>query len=284
MIRNGVRSGWLVAKLFSLTVIIALGAFIAETFIAETFDVGTFDGGSLFGGYAYAMESPYAGRRVLTEEEGRMVAEAALAFAEVEFNVMGATSTGMPYLWGGRTTLAQLQEAVAVLNDEVVPAAASVAGGQSSETDGSPAATTDAASGKSAEEQAAALLAGVGVDASGLAVNALRSLGDNVRFAATAGDNPTWWADATSTMLYDFNVVHVDPARLRAGDLVFFGGTRDGEVYVNGVGVVTGRSGTRVDFVVASAREGRVIHTFARTDGDYWQGNIVGAGRFLVRE
>ncbi len=69
-----------------------------------------------------------------------------------------------------------------------------------------------------------------------------------------------------------------------AGDLVFFGGTVDGEVYVSGVGVVTGRSGTRVDFVVASAREGRVIHTFARTDGDYWRGNIVGAGRFLVRD
>lgn len=251
MIRNGVRSGWVVPKLLALTVVLVFGAFAADTFIG------------LAGGSIRAMESPYAGRRTLTEDEGRKVAEAALAYAEVEMDVSGVTSTGMPYLWGGRTTLAQLQAAVAELDEAVVPATA-------------PAASSD--------EQGAALSDGLGVDASGLAVNALRSLGPDVRFAATAGDNPTWWADATSALLYDFNIVHVDPAELRAGDLVFFGGTLDGEIYVSGVGVVTGRSGTRVDFVVASAREGRVIHTFARTDGDYWQGNIIGAGRFLVRE
>src|SRR5690606_4176949 len=105
-------------------------------------------------------------------------------------------------------------------------------------------AAADAAAG------AAPALAGAGVAASGRAVHALRALGPGVRFAATAGDNPTGWDDATSAVLYNFNVVHLDPAELRAGDLVFFGGTVDGEVFVQGVGVVTGRSGTRVDFVV----------------------------------
>src|SRR5690606_14130656 len=297
--------------------IVAAGLLIVGMLAADVFSVGL----SGVAG-AQAAESPYAGRRPLTEEEGRRVAQAALAYAKVEYDVLGETHVGMPYLWGGRTTLAELRAAVAEINAAVAAVAApaedetaatqpDVAASGAAESDAAEpgAAESDAAAepgavagsdaveagaaapGAVADDEnaagaageaaadaaadAAAALSGVGVDASGLAVNALRALGPGVRFAATAGHNPTWWDDATSAVLYNFNVVHLDPAELRAGDLVFFGGTVDGEVFVQGVGVVTGRSGTRVDFVVASAREGRVIHTFARTDGDYWRSNII---------
>ncbi|MFS8525062.1 MAG: hypothetical protein FWJ83_09385, partial [Limnochordales bacterium] len=73
---------------------------------------------------AQASESPYAGRRPLTEEEGRRVAQAALAYAEVEYDVLGETHVGMPYLWGGRTTLAELRAAVAEINAAVAAVAA----------------------------------------------------------------------------------------------------------------------------------------------------------------
>ncbi|MBO8141462.1 MAG: C40 family peptidase [Firmicutes bacterium] len=179
------------------------------------------------------------GRRPLTEEEGLRVAEAARAYAEVTYT-MGETSfTGIPYAWGGRVTVEEFL--------------ASLEGGGDIEE--------------------------LGVDASGVAVNALRAVDPNVRFLARPGDDPVYWADATSAVLYEFNVAPVASDELRAGDLIFF---RSGEGTISGVAVVTGRRGNRVDFVVASARQGRVIHTFARTDGDYWRQHIAGGGRFLL--
>lgn len=267
MIRNGVRAGW-AARVLSVFVLAPLVSLV------------------LIGASVQAMDSVPSGRRPLTPEEGARVAEAALAYAELEFTAAGTVYTGMPYLWGGRTTVDEFAAAVSgTVEDVYVTHDGTASDGDmtdvaSSEEDAVPA-TAPAAS---FPTSSAAAVSGLGVDASGVAVNALRSLGTGVRFAATAGDDPVWWADATSALLHDFNVVEVDPIELRAGDLVFFGGVLDGDVYVSGVGVVTGRTGTRVDFVVASARAGRVIHTFARTDGDYWQGNIVGAGRFLVRD
>lgn len=255
MTRNGVRTGWaaLVLSIFLVTAVAVSGVDMVHV-------------------SGQALETTSDHRRPLTVEEGLRVAEAALAFAELEYVSGDTVLRGMPYLWGGRTTVTEFSSAVegadraAMTEQQVVPATASTA------SDADPAPKAEAA------------LSGLGVDASGVAVNALRSLGIGLRFAASGGDEPVWWADATSAVLYDFNVVAVPPEELRAGDLVFFGRTLDGDIYVSGVGVVTGRTGTRVDFVVASAREDRVIHTFARTDGDYWQGNIVGAGRFLVRD
>lgn len=216
------------------------------------------------------------GRRPLTEEEGVRVARAALAYAEVEYVVGGVVQQGMPYVWGGRTTVEQLLNVVAqAAADDATPAlagsAADPGAGQSAAQPGAGAVGSGTGS-----------LIGLGVDASGVAVNALRALGPAVRFAASGGASPAWLADATSSMLYHYNVVHLDPSEIRAGDLIFFGTAGAGTVSVTGVGVVTGRSGTRVDFVVASAREGRVVATFARTDGEYWRDNIVGAGRFLI--
>ena len=188
-------------------------------------------------------EAPAAAlnRRPLTEEEGRAVALAALAFAEVTYTIGDETFQGVPYRWGGRVSVAEFLDRVA--------------------------------GGDGVEE--------LGVDASGVAVAALRSLSPAVRFLAGPPENPVWWEDATSGVLYEYNVVPVEPSQLRAGDLIFFRGS---EGDVGGVAVVTGRSGSRVDFVVASARQGRVIHTFARTDGDYWRSQILGGGRFLIIE
>ena len=50
--------------------------------------------------------------------------KAALAYAEVEYDVLGETHVGMPYLWGGRTTLAELRAAVAEINAAVAAVAA----------------------------------------------------------------------------------------------------------------------------------------------------------------
>lgn len=182
---------------------------------------------------------PAAERRPLTEEEGRAVALAALAYAEVTYTLGEETFQGVPYQWGGRVSVQEFLDRVA--------------------------------GGDGADE--------VGVDASGVAVMALRAVFPGVRFLAGTPDNLYYWADATSAVLHAFNVAPVDPGELRAGDLIFF---NSGDGGVGGVAVVTGKTGTRVDFVVASSRQGRVIHSFARTDGDYWRNQILGGGRFLV--
>lgn len=181
-------------------------------------------------------------RSPLTEADGLHVAETALAYATVTYVVDDEERQGMPFLLGGRSNLDTFN--------------AAMAGGDLSAGD----------------------LEGIGLDASGLVVAVLRDVNPGVRFAASAGDDPVLWADATSALLFDYNVIHVEAEEVRAGDLIFFGRNAS----VTGVAVVSGQTGTRVDFVVASAGQGRVHHTFARTDGDYWQNNIVGVGRLSL--
>lgn len=185
------------------------------------------------------VDTPSLERRLLTEEEGRRVAEAALAYAEITYTIGGEEFQGVPYRLGGRVSVEEFL--------------ARTAGGDGVDE--------------------------LGVDASGVAVGALRAAIPGVRFLAGSPDKPVLWADASSAVLHEFNVAAVDPGELRAGDFIFF---RSADGGVGGVAVVTGRTGTRVDFVVASARQGRVVHTFARTDGDYWREQIVGGGRLLV--
>lgn len=180
----------------------------------------------------------------LSEEQGRRFAEAAGAFADVAYVSGDEQKQGVPYVWGGRTGVAAFVDAAA--------------GGGGSE-DG---------------------LEGVGVDASGLVVGAMKDAFPEARFFVPVDGGVVLWSDANSAALFQHNVVALEPSQVRAGDLVFFGtSSDDGAVQVSGVGVVTGRSGLRVDFVVASAGQGRVIRTFARIDGEYWQNNIVGVGR-----
>lgn len=182
----------------------------------------------------------------MTAERGQRLAEAALAYAEVTFVVDGEEQQGMPYAWGGRTGLDGLKERL------------------------------------SGGDGVGVLPQDIGVDASGLVVAALRDIDGGVRFFASAtGD--VRWADATSALLYEWNTKAVDIQDARAGDVVFFGSKAvDGRAQVEGVGVVTAVSGSRVDFVVASAGQGRVVHTFARADGEYWQNNILGIGRLTL--
>lgn len=178
-----------------------------------------------------------AERVPVTEAEGREIAAAALRFTEVQLPG-GAAEPGMPYLWGGRTTVEELAQ--------------SAQGGDAP--------------------------ASVGVDASGLVVNALRTVfGPGIRFVGMVDGARAQLADATSHLLYGYNVQPVEPARARPGDLLFFG--QDGNI--SGVAVVVENGGDRLDFVVASARAGRVIRTFARIGGDYWNSAIAGVGRFL---
>lgn len=192
-------------------------------------------------------------RRPLTAEEGQQVAEAALAYAEVTYSVGDEEQQGVAYAWGGRATVQQFLASVSGYEG----------GGEPPADDAAP----------------------VGVDASGLVVNALRSLNAGIRFAASPGDKPVLLADANSSSLYAYNVTPVEPEQVRPGDLLFFGRRSDEEegstVSVTGVAVITRQEGERVYFVTASQRQGRVVHTFARIGGDYWRDNIVGAGRFL---
>lgn len=178
------------------------------------------------------------GRIPVTEEEGRRIAEAALRYTEVRPSGADGSEAGMPYRWGGRSTIDDLAALSALT--------------------GSPEA--------------------VGVDASGLVVNALReALGRDVPFVASVDGGQVRLTDATSRILYHDNVQAVEPEQARPGDLLFFGADGD----ITGVAVVVENRGDRIDFVVASARAGRVIRTFARIGGDYWQRAIVGVGRFL---
>lgn len=190
----------------------------------------------------FANSAVLAEEDVITEAAGLAVARRALAYATVTYVVEGEERQGVPFLLGGRTRLTQFEDLVA--------------GGDLAD---------DA-------------LQNVGIDASGVVVAVLKDLDPNVRFAASTGDDPVLWADATSSLLAQYNIVRLPAAELRAGDLLFFGSVDS----VTGVAIITGRTGARIDFVVASAGQGRVIHTFARTDGEYWQNNIVGGGRLAL--
>lgn len=122
----------------------------------------------------------------------------------------------------------------------------------------------------------------MGVDASGLVVNVYRTVIPGLTFLVQAGSSGLAETDdATSAAIFYWNVDAVDLSAAVPGDLLFFK-SATGEP--SGVAVVTGIAPERVDFVVASAREGRVIESFARPGGSYWQANVLGLGRLLVPE
>lgn len=205
--------------------------------------------GIMFGAGAFVHGQSSYETMALEQEDVQHIVDRALAYATVTYVVDDEEMQGVPYLWGGRTDLGTFQDATA--GGDVTMRA----------------------------------LEGLGLDASGLVVAVLRDVYPDIRFLAAENRQPVLWADATSAILYEYNSVAVEPGDVRAGDLVFFG-TRsaEGVVDVGGVGLVTGRSGTRVNFVVASAGQGRIVHTFARTDGDYWRENIIGSARFALPE
>lgn len=120
----------------------------------------------------------------------------------------------------------------------------------------------------------------MGVDASGLVVNVYQSVIPGLTFLMQGGPSGlVEVADASSSAIFYWNVNAVDVEAAMPGDLLFFKGA-SGEP--TGVAIVTQVAPDRVDFVVASARQGRVVETFARPGGTYWQGSILGLGRLLV--
>lgn len=120
----------------------------------------------------------------------------------------------------------------------------------------------------------------LGVDASGLVVNVYRSVVPELTFLMQGGSSGLIEAaDVSSSAIFYWNVNAVDVEEAMPGDLLFFKG---GSGEPAGVAIVTRVSPERVDFVVASAGRGRVIETFARPGGAYWQGNVLGLGRLLI--
>ncbi|HEY8531868.1 MAG TPA: NlpC/P60 family protein [Limnochorda sp.] len=119
----------------------------------------------------------------------------------------------------------------------------------------------------------------MGVDASGLVVNVYRSVIPELTFLMQGGSGLVEATDVSSSALFYWNVNAVDVDEAMPGDLLFFKGS-GGEP--SGVAIVTRVSPDRVDFVVASSSRGRVIETFARPGGAYWQGNVLGLGRLLI--
>ncbi|BAS25996.1 NlpC/P60 family protein [Limnochorda pilosa] len=128
--------------------------------------------------------------------------------------------------------------------------------------------------------QAGADPGSMGVDASGLVVNVYRSVVPGLTFLWQATESGLSEAtDASSQALFYWNVDAVDLASAVPGDLLFFKG-RSGDP--QGVAIITRLSPERVDFVVASARAGKVVETFARPGGTYWQENVLAMGRLLI--
>lgn len=120
----------------------------------------------------------------------------------------------------------------------------------------------------------------MGVDASGLVVNVYQSVIPGLTFLMQGGPSGlVEVTDVSSSAIFYWNVNAVDLEAAMPGDLLFFKG---GSGEPTGVAIVTRVSPERVDFVVASAGQGRVIQTFARPGGAYWQRSILGLGRLLV--
>lgn len=119
-----------------------------------------------------------------------------------------------------------------------------------------------------------------GVDASGLVVVAYRSVFPGLRFRVGEGE-PAFRRDVTSSLLYEYNIERVDLEAARPGDLIFFtGSTGTG---IAGVAIFERLHDDVVHYVVPSANQGRVIRTFSRVEGDYWQTRFKGAGRLIVQ-
>ncbi len=120
----------------------------------------------------------------------------------------------------------------------------------------------------------------MGVDASGLVVNVYRSVIPGLTFLMQGGPaGLVEVTDANSAAIFYWNVNAVDLEEAVPGDLLFFKGASGDPT---GVAIITRIGPDRVDFVVASARQGRVVETFAWPGSAYWQGNILGLGRLLV--
>ena len=119
-----------------------------------------------------------------------------------------------------------------------------------------------------------------GIDASGLVINAYRSVYPALRFVQVSNSRELVVNDANSMTLYLWNVRPLPPEELEPGDLVFFGTDGSG---INGVALYAGEQDGRMQIVTASQSQGKVVVTGMRLGGDYWKRSFAGAGRLIKR-
>lgn len=163
----------------------------------------------------------------------------ALRYADVTYEVDGTVEQGVAYRWGGRMSVDEYLQAVREGKRPGIDA---------------------------------------GVDASALVVNAYRAADPGHRFRIVSGGAERLVADATSGVLYEWNVELVPYTSLRPGDLIFF---QNEQGQVSGVAVFERLDGPNVHFVVASASSNKVIRTFANVNNAYWNTRVKATGRLL---
>lgn len=133
---------------------------------------------------ALAVSGATAGAAVpISDEEAQAFLQEAIRYATLSWQVGEERQTGVPYLWGGRTTLSQFLTAVEEGRDP----------------------------------------AELGVDASGLVIGALQGVNPSLRFRVPAGDGYRMTLNINSSSLYAYNILPISTEELRPGDLIFFG-------------------------------------------------------------
>ena len=173
--------------------------------------------------------------------EAQEALTAAIEYATLEYELDGELCQGVSYRFGGQDTVSGYLEKIA--------------------------------QGAEPGEQA-------GIDASGLVINAYRSVHRGLRFVHIVNSREKEVKDASSMTLYLWNVRPLEPEELKPGDLVFFGTEGSG---INGVALYAGRQGELMQIVTASQSQGRVVITRVRVGGDYWNRSFAGAGRLIKR-
>lgn len=183
---------------------------------------------------------PPDGAMAVTEAQALQALEQGVQYALFRYEVGGEERTGVPYREGGKVTL---EEFARVVRDE--PARV---------------------------EQ-------VGIDASGLVINAYRAVIPAIRFFTGPTGLEGLARVVNSRTLFAFNSRPVSLEQARPGDLLFFRSPRTGEI--TGVAMLAERQPGVVRVVVASASRGRVAQVSIRTDGEYWRSRVAGLGRLL---
>lgn len=115
----------------------------------------------------------------------------------------------------------------------------------------------------------------LGVDSSGMVINAYRSVIPEMRFW-TDSNMSRAATDVSSSTLYYHNSRQISLDEAVSGDLIFF---QSASGQIMGVGLFSHLQGEVAHFIVASANAGKVILTNAHIEGDYWKNSVAGIGR-----
>lgn len=175
-----------------------------------------------------------------TAAERRQALAEARKYTEVEYHHDGKLQTGVAFLHGGQDSVSEFLMKI--------------------QTGGIPG--VDA-----------------GIDASGLVVNAYRAVYPDLKFAyQTSALQRSMVRDASSQMLYQWNVKPIQLDELTLGDLVFLGNSPN---QITGVGLYAGRHNHNLRIIIASASKQKVVETGIIIGGEYWNNHVVGLGRLI---